>query len=91
MSLRPSIVVNVCVLRASSEFRLRAAAKEGLIRQRAGEKTAVRLAAQLSSVPGARSPAGGAGSRRAHVSGTSVRQEDSWCRKSGGAGEAAGR
>lgn len=32
---------------SSSEVRLRAAAKEGLIKQRAGEKTATRLAALL--------------------------------------------
>ncbi|MFJ7779230.1 hypothetical protein [Streptomyces yangpuensis] len=45
------VVVTARVLKAdgsSSEVWLRAAAKEGLIRQRAGEKTAVRLAAQLS-------------------------------------------
>ncbi|MGW1209002.1 hypothetical protein ACWD5F_05140 [Streptomyces sp. NPDC002499] len=37
----------------SSEIWLRAAAKEGLIRQRAGEKTAVRLAALLGEATGA--------------------------------------
>ncbi|MFB7242076.1 hypothetical protein CW362_32300 [Streptomyces populi] len=45
------VVVTVLVSRggvAGSEVRLRAAAKEGLIKQRAGEKTAVRLAALLS-------------------------------------------
>ncbi|WP_030233333.1 MULTISPECIES: hypothetical protein [unclassified Streptomyces] len=50
------VVVTARVLKvdeASSEVRLRAAAKEGLIRQRAGEKTAVRLAALLSSATGA--------------------------------------
>ncbi|OII69391.1 MULTISPECIES: hypothetical protein [unclassified Streptomyces] len=36
----------------SSEVRLRAAAKEGLIRQRAGEKTAARLAALLGGETG---------------------------------------
>ncbi|MFE0208905.1 hypothetical protein [Streptomyces sp. NPDC058985] len=35
-----------------AEIRLRAAAKEGLIRQRAGEKTAVRLAALLTAETG---------------------------------------
>ncbi|MFJ7340811.1 hypothetical protein ACIQU3_11025 [Streptomyces sp. NPDC101110] len=34
---------------AHSEVRLRAAAKEGLIRQRAGERTATRLAAMLDT------------------------------------------
>lgn len=50
------VVVTTRVLKAdgdSSEVWLRAAAKEGLIRQRAGEKTAVRLAAQLSRATGA--------------------------------------
>lgn len=35
---------------SSSEVRLRAAAKEGLIKQRAGEQTATRLAALLAQV-----------------------------------------
>ncbi|WP_405898957.1 hypothetical protein OG242_16900 [Streptomyces sp. NBC_00727] len=50
------VVVTARVLKAdedSSEVWLRAAAKEGLIRQRAGEKTALRLAAQLSGATGA--------------------------------------
>ncbi|WP_424921028.1 hypothetical protein [Streptomyces sp. wa13] len=50
------VVVTARVLKTdenSSEVWLRAAAKEGLIRQRAGEKTAVRLAAQLSRATGA--------------------------------------
>ena len=50
------VVVTARVRKAgedSSEIRLRAAAKEGLIRQRAGEKTAVRLAARLSAATGA--------------------------------------
>ncbi|QWB27164.1 hypothetical protein KJK29_33735 [Streptomyces koelreuteriae] len=50
------VVVTARVLKAneaSSEVWLRAAAKEGLIRQRAGQKTAVRLAAQLSKATGA--------------------------------------
>ncbi|MFI7345860.1 hypothetical protein ACIBSR_06260 [Streptomyces sp. NPDC049936] len=50
------VVVTARVLKAdghTSEVWLRAAAKEGLIRQRAGEKTAVRLAAQLSRAAGA--------------------------------------
>ncbi|MFC8536740.1 hypothetical protein ACFUJY_22800 [Streptomyces sp. NPDC057249] len=50
------VVVTARVLKAdehSSEVWLRAASKEGLIRQRAGEKTAVRLAAQLSGATGA--------------------------------------
>ncbi|MFB9462748.1 hypothetical protein [Streptomyces cinereospinus] len=50
------VVVTARVLKAdeaASEVWLRAAAKEGLIRQRAGEKTAVRLAAQLSKATGA--------------------------------------
>ncbi|WP_406835433.1 hypothetical protein ACICHK_02565 [Streptomyces sp. AHU1] len=45
------VVVTVLVTRGGvdgSEVRLRAAAKEGLIKQRAGERTAVRLAALLS-------------------------------------------
>ncbi|WP_267077734.1 hypothetical protein [Streptomyces sp. NBC_00059] len=45
------VVVTVRVLKAdedTSEVWLRAAAREGLVRQRAGEKTAVLLAAQLS-------------------------------------------
>ncbi|WP_343239484.1 hypothetical protein [Streptomyces sp. SID7909] len=45
------VVVTARVLKAEddrSEVWLRAAAKEGLIRQRAGEETAVRLAAELS-------------------------------------------
>ncbi|MGW3291625.1 hypothetical protein ACWDR3_44075 [Streptomyces sp. NPDC001002] len=54
-SLNP-VVVTARVLRVdedSSEIWLRAAAKEGLIRQRAGEKTAVRLAALLGEATGA--------------------------------------
>ncbi|MGA5638151.1 hypothetical protein [Streptomyces sp. CS081A] len=50
------VVVTARVLKtdgAGSEIRLRAAAKEGLIRQRAGEKTAVRLAARLNRAIGA--------------------------------------
>ncbi|GGJ63163.1 hypothetical protein [Streptomyces brasiliensis] len=50
------VVVTARVLKAdedSSEVWLRAAAKEGLIRQRAGEETAVRLAALLSKATGA--------------------------------------
>ncbi|MFG2129028.1 hypothetical protein ACGFNV_14685 [Streptomyces sp. NPDC048751] len=50
------VVVTARVLKAdedSSEVWLRAAAKEGLIRQRAGEKPAVRLAALLSEATGA--------------------------------------
>ncbi|GHJ93354.1 hypothetical protein SNE510_28730 [Streptomyces sp. NE5-10] len=50
------VVVTARVRKAGedrSEIRLRAAAKEGLIRQRAGEKTAVRLAARLSAATGA--------------------------------------
>jgi hypothetical protein len=50
------VVVTARVLKAdqdSSEIWLRAAAKEGLIRQRAGEKTAVRLAALLAEATGA--------------------------------------
>ena len=50
------VVVTARVLKAdegSCEVWLRAAAKEGLIRQRAGEKTAVRLAALLSKATGA--------------------------------------
>ncbi|MER6476912.1 hypothetical protein ACFFSH_34125 [Streptomyces filamentosus] len=50
------VVVTARVLKAdenSSKVWLRAAAKEGLIRQRAGEKSAVRLAAQLSRATGA--------------------------------------
>ncbi|MFE2357045.1 hypothetical protein [Streptomyces parvulus] len=50
------VVVTARVLKAdghTSEVWLRAAAKEGLIRQRVGEKTAVRLAAQLSRATGA--------------------------------------
>ncbi|MGA5871848.1 hypothetical protein [Streptomyces cinereoruber] len=50
------VVVTARVLKtdgAGSEIRLRAAAKEGLIRQRAGEKTAVRLAARLNRATGA--------------------------------------
>ncbi len=50
------VVVTARVLKAdedNSEILLRAAAKEGLIRQRAGEKTAVRLAALLSEATGA--------------------------------------
>ncbi|RSN51540.1 hypothetical protein DMH12_22025 [Streptomyces sp. WAC 04229] len=49
------VVVTARVRRAGadgSEIRLRAAAKEGLIRQRAGEKTAVRLAALLAAETG---------------------------------------
>ncbi|MGK5698156.1 hypothetical protein ACSNOJ_35635 [Streptomyces sp. URMC 128] len=45
------VVVTALVTRSgvgSTEVRLRAAAKEGLIKQRAGEKTAARLAASLS-------------------------------------------
>ncbi|MFB8774951.1 hypothetical protein [Streptomyces broussonetiae] len=55
------VVVTVRVLKAdedSTEIWLRAAAKEGLIRQRAGEKTAVRLAAALSRATGAREAGG---------------------------------
>ncbi|MER5885389.1 hypothetical protein ABT160_16295 [Streptomyces sp. NPDC001941] len=50
------VVVTARVLRVdedSSRIWLRAAAKEGLIRQRAGEKTAARLAALLSGATGA--------------------------------------
>jgi hypothetical protein len=50
------VVVTARVLKVdegSSEVWLRAAAKEGLIRQRAGEKTAVRLAALLAEATGA--------------------------------------
>lgn len=50
------VVVTARVLKTdgdSSNVWLRAAAKEGLIRQRAGEKTAVRLAAQLNRATGA--------------------------------------
>ncbi|MGW0500449.1 hypothetical protein ACWD0Z_34960 [Streptomyces sp. NPDC003007] len=50
------VVVTARVLKAdevSTEVWLRAAAKEGLIRQRAGEKTAVRFAALLSEATGA--------------------------------------
>ncbi|MBP0456352.1 hypothetical protein [Streptomyces montanisoli] len=50
------VVVTARVLKADgdgSEVWLRAVAAEGLIRQRAGEKTAVRLAAQLSMATGA--------------------------------------
>lgn len=46
------VVVTVLVTKGtenSSAVRLRAAAKEGLVKQRAGEKTATRLAALLSS------------------------------------------
>ncbi|MDH6605116.1 hypothetical protein M2164_000751 [Streptomyces sp. SAI-208] len=49
------VVVTARVLKAaedSTEIWLRAAAKEGLIRQRAGEKTAVRLAALLGEEVG---------------------------------------
>ncbi|MFI7140071.1 hypothetical protein ACIBQ5_20675 [Streptomyces massasporeus] len=45
------VVVTALVTRGTgnrTEVKLRAAAKEGLIRQRAGEKTAARLAALLS-------------------------------------------
>jgi hypothetical protein len=45
------VVVTALVTRSgadSAKVRLRAAAKEGLIKQRAGEKTAERLAASLS-------------------------------------------
>ncbi|MEU0245109.1 hypothetical protein ABZ192_12385 [Streptomyces sp. NPDC006235] len=44
------VVVTALVTRsgeAGTDVRLRAAAKEGLIKQRAGEKTAVRIAASL--------------------------------------------
>ncbi|GLW48773.1 hypothetical protein Stsp02_44350 [Streptomyces sp. NBRC 14336] len=50
------VVVTARVLRsaeATTEVRLRAAAKEGLIKQRAGEKTAVHLAARLREATGA--------------------------------------
>ncbi len=50
------VVVTARVLKVdgdNSQVRLRAAAKEGLIRQRAGEKTAVRLAAQVRRTTGA--------------------------------------
>ncbi|GGY82072.1 hypothetical protein [Streptomyces omiyaensis] len=50
------VVVTVRVHGAAgegSEVRLRAAAKEGLVRQRAGERTAVRLAALLGGATGA--------------------------------------
>ncbi|MEU3252212.1 hypothetical protein [Streptomyces sp. NPDC006997] len=50
------VVVTVWVRQAGeggSQVRLRAAAKEGLIRQRAGEKTAARLAALLGEATGA--------------------------------------
>ncbi|WP_282701421.1 hypothetical protein [Streptomyces sp. CC219B] len=50
------VVVTARVLRAeenSTEVWLRAAAKEGLIRQRAGDKTAVRVAEMLSRATGA--------------------------------------
>ncbi|MFC7930325.1 hypothetical protein [Streptomyces cinereoruber] len=50
------VVVTARVLKidgTGSEIRLRAAAKEGLIRQRAGEKTAVLLAARLNRATGA--------------------------------------
>ncbi|WP_406002779.1 hypothetical protein [Streptomyces sp. NBC_00829] len=46
------VVVTALVTKAaenSSEVRLRAAAKEGLIKQRAGERTAARLAALLAT------------------------------------------
>jgi hypothetical protein len=49
-SMNP-VVVTALVRRgtgAGTEVKLRAAAKEGLVKQRAGEKTAVRLAALLS-------------------------------------------
>ncbi|WP_437063536.1 hypothetical protein [Streptomyces sp. enrichment culture] len=55
------VVVTARVLKVdegSSEVWLRAAAKEGLIRQRAGEKTAVRLAALLSKATGANGAGG---------------------------------
>ncbi|MFI9542886.1 hypothetical protein ACIHAR_02795 [Streptomyces sp. NPDC052016] len=55
------VMVTARVLKAdedSSEVWLRAAAKEGLIRQRAGEKTAARLAALLSGATGADSAGG---------------------------------
>jgi hypothetical protein len=45
------VVVTALVTREGvglSKIRLRAAAKEGLIKQRAGEKTAARLATSLS-------------------------------------------
>ncbi|MGK3944545.1 hypothetical protein ABK046_39740 [Streptomyces caeruleatus] len=50
------VVVTARVLKVdenSSEIWLRAAAKEGLIRQRAGERTAARIAALLSEATGA--------------------------------------
>ncbi|MFI8323830.1 hypothetical protein [Streptomyces sp. NPDC085529] len=50
------VVVTVRVSKAdggNSKVWLRAAAKEGLIRQRAGKKTAVRLASQLGAATGA--------------------------------------
>lgn len=49
------VVVTVLVTRGtenSSTVRLRAAAKEGLVKQRAGEKTATRLAALLPGTAG---------------------------------------
>ncbi|MCZ7456507.1 hypothetical protein [Streptomyces sp. WMMC940] len=58
------VVVTARVLKVDkdgSEVRLRAAAKEGLIRQRAGEKTAVRLAALLSGATGADRATGASG------------------------------
>ncbi|WP_405651696.1 hypothetical protein [Streptomyces sp. NBC_00019] len=53
-SLNP-VVVTVLVTKGtedSSAVRLRAAAKEGLVKQRAGEKTATRLAASLTGPDG---------------------------------------
>ncbi|WP_437074651.1 hypothetical protein [Streptomyces sp. enrichment culture] len=50
------VVVTARVLKVDegrAEIWLRAAAKEGLLRQRAGEKTAIRLAALLSKATGA--------------------------------------
>ena len=49
------VVVTVLVTKGtedSSSVRLRAAAKEGLVKQRAGEKTATRLAASLTGPDG---------------------------------------
>lgn len=49
------VVVTVLVTKGtedSSAVRLRAAAKEGLVKQRAGEKTAIRLAAMLPGLAG---------------------------------------
>ncbi|MFJ4501222.1 hypothetical protein [Streptomyces sp. NPDC088864] len=61
------VVVTARVLKAdegSSEVWLRAAAREGLIRQRAGEKTAVRLAAQVRGATGADETGGESATRQ---------------------------